>query len=288
MTYDPIQSWLNAAGRFPLLPKSELIRLAKKRDTLEPGSKAYIKVVNKICEHNLRLIPGIVRQYLNKRVGYSMSDAVAADLLQQGYIGLRRAAEKYDAAKGYTFSTYANNWIRQAFTRWHNSVDRSVYIPENTMCEILYRRRNGQPSRSKNGRIGEAVLNSARRSLHVGSIDVRLGEGDDDGQLVDILCSDNRILDTKSAPEDRAALELRDLMAKCGINPRTQDIVSAYAKRGNMAIVAAKLGLAPKHCQNLYQEAVREMKATVKKEQDLKNQARAVRLKSNNTTSPRN
>ena len=208
MTHDPIQSWLNAAGRFPLLPKTEMIRLAKKRDTLEPGSKAYIKVINKICEHNLRLIPGIVRQYLNKRVGYTMNDAVASDLLQQGYIGLRRAAEKFDPSKGYTFSTYANNWIRQAFTRWHNSVDRTVYIPENTICELLYRRRHGQPSKSKNGRIGEAILNSASRSLKVSSIDVRLGD-DEDGMLSDLLSNENRILSAKSLPENRAALELR-------------------------------------------------------------------------------
>ena len=287
MSYDPIQSWLNAAGRFPLLPKSEMIRLAKKRDTLEPGSKAYVKVINKICEHNLRLIPGIVRQYLNKRVGYTMNDTVAADLLQQGYIGLRRAAEKYDPAKGYTFSTYANNWIRQAFTRWHNSVDRAVYIPENTMCELLYRRKNGEPSRSKNGRIGEAVLNSARRSLNISSIDVRLGD-EDDGMVSDLLSNDNRLIDTKSAPEGKAERELRDLMAKCGIRPKTQDIVAAYAKRGNMAIVAAKLGMSPKHCQNLYSEAVRTMKHRVEIEQQAKAEARAVRLGLNNTTSRRN
>ena len=287
MTHDPIQSWLNAAGRFPLLPKTEMIRLAKKRDTLEPGSKAYIKIINKICEHNLRLIPGIVRQYLAKRIGYTMNDVVASDLLQQGYIGLRRAAEKFDPTKGYTFSTYANNWIRQAFTRWHNSVDRSVYIPENTVCELLYRKRHGKPSKSKNGRMGQSVLNAASRSLSVSSIDVRLGE-DEDGMISDLLSDENRILDTQSAPEGKAELELRDLMAKCGIRPKTQDIVVAYAKRGNMYIVATKLSMSAKHCQNLYSEAVRTMKAAVAEEQETKAKARAVRLGLNNTTSTRN
>ena len=81
---DSIQSWLNSAGRFPLLPKTELIRLTKKRDTLEPGSKAYIKIINKICEHNLRLVPGLVRKYLSKRTGYHMNSDVTNDLLQQG------------------------------------------------------------------------------------------------------------------------------------------------------------------------------------------------------------
>ena len=81
-----------------------------------------------------------------------MSSEVTCDLLQQGYIGLRRAAEKYDASRGYTFSTYATNWISQAFSRWHNTHDRAVYIPENSMTELLYRRRHGKPSKSKNGK----------------------------------------------------------------------------------------------------------------------------------------
>ena len=287
MTHDPIQSWLNAAGRFPLLPKTEMIRLAKKRDTLEIGSKAYIKIINKICEHNLRLIPGTVRQYLIKRIGYSMNDSVAADLLQQGYIGLRRAAEKYDPTKGYAFSTYASTWIRQAFTRWHNSVDRTVYIPENTICELLYRNRHGKPSKSRNGRLGQSVINAASRSLSVSSIDVRLGD-EEDTMISDLLSDENRILDTKSAPEGKAEIELRDLMARCGIRPKTQDIVAAYAKRGNMMIVAARLGMSKKHCQNLYSEAVREIKAVVAAEEEAKAKVRAVRLKSNNITSTRN
>lgn len=282
MTYDPIQSWLNAAGRFPLLPKTEIIRLAKKRDTLEPGSKAYVKVVNKICEHNLRLIPSIVRNYLGKRVGYNMNSEVASDLLQQGYIGLRRAAEKYDATRGFTFSTYANNWISQAISRWHNSHDRAIYIPENSICELLYRRRHGHPSGSKNGRIGDAVLAAASRAVEVSSIDKRAGDCDDDTvTIADLMCDDNRILSNKTQLEGRAELQLKELMAECMIKPRTQDIVLAYAKRGRMSVVASKLSLSPKHCQNLYQEAVRDMRAKVAEKEAVKAARFAGRMKGN-------
>ena len=264
MTHDPVQAWLNAAGRFPLLPKSEMIRLAKKRDTLEPGSKAYIKVVNKICEHNLRLVATVVRTYIGKRVRYSMNSEVASDLLQQGYIGLRRAAEKYDGTRGFTFSTYASSWIRQAVSRWHNSRDRAIYIPENSMCELLYRRRHGEPSKSKNGKIGDAVLSAASRAIEVSSIDKRASSCDDDTvSIADLMSDENRVLDNKSQPEGRAELKLKDLMAECGIRPKVQDIVISYAKRGRMSIVASRLALSPKHCQNLYSEAVRIMKDKV-------------------------
>lgn len=278
MSNDPIQSWLNAAGRFPLLPKSEMIRLAKKRDTLEPGSKAYVKIINKICEHNLRLIPNVVRTYLSKRVGYNMSSEVASDLLQQGYIGLRRAAEKYDGTRGFTFSTYANGWISQAVSRWHNSHDRAIYIPENSMCELLYRRRHGEPSKSKNGRIGDAVLAAAARAVEVTSIDKRAGDDDETLTIADMMSDDNRILSNKTQLEGRAELQLKELMAECLIKPRTQDIVLAYAKRGRMSVVASRLSLSPKHCQNLYQEAVRLMKDRVATKEAAKKARLSVRL----------
>lgn len=282
MSNDPVQSWLNAAGRFPLLPKTEIIRLAKKRDTLQPGSKAYIRVVNKLTNHNLRLIPTVVRKYVAKRTGINMSSDVTSDLLQQGYLGLRRAAEKFDATRGFTFATYAHSWIYQAFSRWHNSHDRAIYIPENAMTEVLYRKRHGHPSKSKNGRIGDEVLAAALRAQYVTSVDVRINDEEADrNTLADLMTDNNRVLSNKSLPESKAEVELRDLMTRCGIRAKTQDIVSAYTKRGNMMIVAARLGMSQKHCQNLYSEAVREMKSKVA-------EMEADRLKSINTTSTRN
>ena len=277
---DSIQLWLNAAGRIPLLPKEELIRLANKRDTLEPGSKAYIKIINRISEHNLRLIPGVVQKYLLKLGGGgNLSSTAAADLLQQGYLGLRRAAEKYDATRGFTFSTYAYNWIYQAIARWNNSVDRLVYIPENSMVEFLYRRRHGKPSKSKNGRIGADVLSATQRSLFVDSIDRPLDSGKDDGgTFADTLNEDNLIISKKPTEEGAAVLQLKDLMAECGIRPKVQDLVLAYAKRGRMSIVASKLQMSPKHCQNLYSKTVRTLKEHVEAKEAARKAAIAVRL----------
>lgn len=279
MTTDPIQAWLNAAGRYPLLPVSEMLRLAKKRDSLEPGSKEYLKIVNKISEHNLRLVPNVVRRYLAKRTGFSMRSEVTNDLLQQGYIGLRRAAEKFDATRGFAFATYAYSWIFQSITRWHNCNDRAIYVPENTMTEVLYRRRNGRPSNSKNGRIGLESLTAAARTLDVASLDRKINS-EEDTPLSELIGEDNLLYKNEEVDEKRGERMLRELMTECDINPRSQEVVVSYARRGRMSVVAAKLSLSPKHCQNLYQEAVRVMKIAVKnKEADILN---------NNTTSTRN
>ena len=285
MISDPIQSWLNNAGRYPLLPAEEMIRLAKKRDTLTPGSKAYVKVINKICMHNLRLVPNVVRKYLAKRVGFGMNSEVASDLLQQGYLGLRRAAEKFDATRGFTFSTYAHSWIYQAFTRWHNSHDRTIYVPENAMTEVLYVKRHGRRSKSKNGRISQDLLDAATRTMEVASIDRRAGNDDDDATtLADLMADENRLDSVFPVDEGRGERMLRKLMDECGIKSRTQEIVVNYARRGRMSIVASKLSLSSGHCQDLYQKAVRTMKAKVEE----KEAAKADRLKSINTTSTRN
>ena len=53
---DSMTVWLNEASRYPLLSKTEIIELARLRDKFEPGSKKYIKVVNTICKHNLKLV----------------------------------------------------------------------------------------------------------------------------------------------------------------------------------------------------------------------------------------
>ncbi len=271
-----LQSWLNNAGRPPLLPTSELLRLAKLRDTYAVGSPQYIKIVNKICHHNLRLIPNVVRRYIGKLPSLSMGSEVTCDLLQQGYIGLRRAAEKYDSKRGFTFSTYAYSWIYQAISRWHNSNDRSIYIPENTIVEVLYRKRHGRPSNSKTSRLSEGVLEAARRTMEVTTLDKPASE-EDDRKLLDVMCDANRIRSSENTAfaDDSAVFALKEILAKCGIEPLTQDIVLLYAKTGRMARVGAKVHKKPKYCREVYNEAVAKMQEYVASQKD----AAPVRLK---------
>ena len=202
MTNDAVQSWLNNAGRYPQLPVSELERLCAKRDTLEPGSKAYIKIVNKISQHNLKLIPTVIQRYLAKRTGFTMNSPVIPDLLQQGYLGLRRAAEKSEPKRGYKFSTYAYNWMYQSITRWHNSRDRSIYIPENTMNEVLYRKRHGKPSGSKFGVKTQSVYEAALQSLNVDKYDRTCGDSEERDSILSVLGEEHRII--SNAPTDHS------------------------------------------------------------------------------------
>lgn len=263
---DPVKSWLNNAGRFPLLPKDEILRLASKRDKFEAGSPEYTRIINKLCQHNLRLVPKVVSTYLSKRRGYSMNSELTCDLLQQGYIGLRRAAEKYDTKKGFAFATYAYRWIFQSISRWNNSCNRHIYVPENTLIEALYRKRHGKPSPGKNGCISGDVVDAVSRTMDIVSLDKKNTENEGES-LLEIMSEENRIINRCPEPlKEAPVLELKDLMSKCGVSPKAQDIVLMYTNRPRMSIVASKMGIKEKSCKQKYLRAINKMKEVVSQE----------------------
>jgi RNA polymerase sigma factor (sigma-70 family) len=223
-------------------------------------------------------VPSIVSKYVRKRVGFTMSSEVVSDLLQQGYLGLRRAAEKFDHSRGFAFSTYAHSWIYQGFTRWHNSHDRTIYIPENTANELLYRQRHGKPSKAKTGSLSNAVMQAAAQSFMVGSIDQKVANDEDGAQLADLMSSENLLLPKERESGVSAEDRLRKLMNECGIAPQAQEVVVAYAKRGRMSIVASRMSLSPKNCRGMYDDAVKAMKTRVQAKQASVSAAWADRL----------
>jgi RNA polymerase primary sigma factor len=115
-TGDSIRMYLAEIGRVRLLTHADEIRLAK---GIARGDK---RCKDKLVEANLRLVVSIAKKYRNRGVSF-------LDLIQEGNLGLIRAAEKFDYRKGYKFSTYATWWIRQAITRAIADKGRTIRIP---------------------------------------------------------------------------------------------------------------------------------------------------------------
>ena len=130
-----VRDYLKEIGRTPLLSGEEEVRLANQiqamlplvdKENLTPEEKKIIRLgqraKQKMVRANLRLVVSIAKKYQNR--GLSM-----LDLIQEGSIGLMRASEKFDAGKGYKFSTYSYWWIRQAMTRAIANHARTIRLP---------------------------------------------------------------------------------------------------------------------------------------------------------------
>jgi RNA polymerase primary sigma factor len=115
-TTDALQLFLNEAGRYPLLTAAQEVEIAKR---IEAGDK---RAKDLLVNSNLRLVVSIAKKYQ----GHGLS---LLDLIQEGIIGLIRAAEKFDWRKGFKFSTYATWWIRQAVQRGVANKARTIRIP---------------------------------------------------------------------------------------------------------------------------------------------------------------
>jgi RNA polymerase primary sigma factor len=113
---DSLTLFMNEAGRYPLLTAAEEVALAKRVERGDAAAK------ERMINSNLRLVVSIAKRYQGH-------DVPLLDLIQEGVIGLNRAAEKFDWRKGYKFSTYATWWIRQAVARALADKGRTIRMP---------------------------------------------------------------------------------------------------------------------------------------------------------------
>ncbi len=128
MTIDPTTAWLSAAGSRPLLTREEVIvlsRLVQGWQAGEVSERVGRRALNRIVSGNLRLVARVWRAHFS---WVHANEQRLADLFQEGALGLREAALKYDPARGYTFATYAVNWIRKGMVAYMRDRDRAIRV----------------------------------------------------------------------------------------------------------------------------------------------------------------
>lgn len=123
IVYDGVKAYLKSIGNHPRLTAEQEQTLSKK--ALAGDRDA----VNRLVECNLLLVVSIAKRFYG--CGLPL-----LDLIQEGNIGLIKAAEKYDGSKGFRFSTYATYWVRQAISRALSEQARTIRIPAN-MLDLL-------------------------------------------------------------------------------------------------------------------------------------------------------
>ncbi len=116
-TDDSVKIYLQQIGKIPLLSSAEELDVAKK---IKEEQSEFAK--NILVNANLRLVVSIAKKYIGRGLSF-------LDLIQEGNIGLMKAAERFDYEKGYKFSTYATWWIQQSITRAIADKARAIRLP---------------------------------------------------------------------------------------------------------------------------------------------------------------
>jgi RNA polymerase primary sigma factor len=139
LTTDSLQLFLKDIGRVQLLTAAQEVELAKR---IERGDH---RAKQEMVEANLRLVVSIAKRYRQQGLPF-------LDLIQEGTIGLVRAAEKFDHRKGFKFSTYATWWIRQAVARALADKGRTIRMPVHVVERLNKILRAERKLRAERGR----------------------------------------------------------------------------------------------------------------------------------------
>ena len=239
VTTDSLQLFLKDIGKVDLLTAAQEVELAKRIERGEHSAK------QEMVEANLRLVVSIAKRYRNQGLPF-------LDLIQEGTIGLVRAAEKFDHRKGFKFSTYATWWIRQAVARALADKARTIRMPVHIVEKLNKIVRSERKLRAELGRepssgeiardveLTSAEVEQIRRSSQAPvSLEKPVGD-EEESEFGHFLTDENeplpeevaevemrkatlqRVLGTLS-PRERRVLELR--YGLNGEHPRTLDEV---------------------------------------------------------------
>ena len=136
---DPVKTYLKEIGRVPLLSADEEAELARAAQAGDEEAR------RRLSEANLRLVVSVAKRYAGRGLPF-------LDLIQEGNLGLMKAAEKFEPDRGFKFSTYATWWIRQSITRAIADQGRTIRIPVHLVESINRVKKTAGELLRKNGR----------------------------------------------------------------------------------------------------------------------------------------
>lgn len=233
---DPVKVYLKDIGRVPLLTPEEEIALAERIAENDANAKKRLE------EANLRLVVSIAKRYVGRGMQF-------LDLIQEGNLGLIKAAEKFDHTKGFKFSTYATWWIRQAITRAIADQARTIRIPVHMVETINKVKKTNSQLLHKNGRdptaeeIAEVLdmpVDKVREIMRVSqepvSLETPIGE-EEDSHLGDFIPDDEAL-----APADAASMLL--------LKEQLEEVLGTLTEREAM-VLKLRFGLEDGHPRTL-------------------------------------
>ena len=220
---DPVKAYLKEIGQVPLLSAEEEQTLARAARAGDADAR------RRLSEANLRLVVSVAKRYAGRGLPF-------LDLIQEGNLGLMKAAEKFEPDRGFKFSTYATWWIRQSITRAIADQGRTIRIPVHLVEHINRVRKTAGELLRKNGREPTAKEIAVRLEMEPDrvrellqlaqepvSLETPVGE-EEDAHLEDFIPDEEA-----GIPVDEAGRQLlrRELMSVLkSLTPREERVIT--------------------------------------------------------------
>lgn len=262
---EALDKYLVEIGRAPMVSIEEEIELAQ---AIKKGGKAGERAKNKLVEANLRFVVSVAKQYQHQ--GLTLTD-----LIDEGNIGLIKAAERFDETRGFKFISYAVWWIRQSILQAIAEQSRIVRLPLNQVGSLNkvnqeinkfeqehQRRPSVEEISQRTGVDQEKIAQSMAASGHHVSIDAPFGE-DDDNSMVDVMSSGDDSRTDKGVDHESMAMELKQVLEKV-LKDREKQIVCACYGIGEpekgLEEIGDKMGLTRERVRQIREKSINKLR----------------------------
>ncbi|MDD3420496.1 MAG: sigma-70 family RNA polymerase sigma factor [Candidatus Gastranaerophilales bacterium] len=271
---DSVKIYLQQIGKIPLLTAEEEYETAK---AIQEGS---MEARQKLINANLRLVVSIAKKYTNRGLSF-------LDLIQEGNMGLMRAAEKFDYSKGYKFSTYATWWIQQAITRGIADKSRTIRLPVH-MIETISRVRkittdltnelNRKPRKEEIAqRLGISIskLSSILKTTQtVVSLETPLNQKDDTSTVSDLLIDESSVAPESKVTQDNLFFEMRSILSQ--LSSKEKDVLIMRfgldddGKKKTLEEIGSRYGVSRERIRQIENRAISKLKKLFKNNKEIR------------------
>ena len=262
---EALDKYLVEIGRAPMVSIEEEIELAQ---AIKKGGRAGERAKNKLVEANLRFVVSVAKQYQHQ--GLTLTD-----LIDEGNIGLIKAAERFDETRGFKFISYAVWWIRQSILQAIAEQSRIVRLPLNQVGSLNkvnheinkfeqenLRRPSVEEIADRTGVDEEKISQSMAASGHHVSIDAPFGD-DDDNAMVDVMSSGDDSRTDKQVDHESMAMELKQVLGQV-LKERERQIVCACFGIGEpekgLEEIGDQLGLTRERVRQIREKSIAKLR----------------------------
>ena len=263
---EALDKYLVEIGRAPMISIDEEIELAQ---IIRKGGRAGERAKNRLVEANLRFVVSVAKQYQHQ--GLTLTD-----LIDEGNIGLIKAAERFDETRGFKFISYAVWWVRQSILQAIAEQSRIVRLPLNQVGSLNkvnqeinkfeqenLRKPSVQEISDRTGVDEDKIAQSMMASGHHVSIDAPFGSDDDDNAMVDVMSSGDDSRTDKGVDHESMAQELRAVHDKV-LKERERKILCACYGIGEtekgLEEIGDKMGLTRERVRQIREKSITKLR----------------------------